>query len=86
MIRFVPDLVVEVLSPSTADYDRTTKRDTYARIGVRHYWVADAGRKAVTEHVLQEDGVYRTRIVRAPEVFRPEIFPQLDIALARVFR
>jgi Uma2 family endonuclease len=86
MIRIVPDLVVEVLSPSTADYDRTTKQETYARIGVRHYWVADAGRKAVTEHMLQEDGAYRTRIVRAPEVFRPEIFPHLDVALARVFR
>lgn len=39
--RGAPDLVVEVLSPSTAPKDLTIKRDVYARHGVREYWVLE---------------------------------------------
>ena len=36
-----PDLVVEILSPSTAHRDRGIKLDLYARHGVRQYWIVD---------------------------------------------
>ena len=36
-----PDLVVEILSPSTAHRDRGIKLDLYARCGVRQYWIVD---------------------------------------------
>ncbi len=36
-----PDVVVEVLSPSTRALDQTTKRDDYERAGVREYWLID---------------------------------------------
>ncbi|MFB3924015.1 MAG: Uma2 family endonuclease [Terriglobia bacterium] len=36
-----PDLVVEVLSETTADVDRTTKLKLYARYGVQEYWIID---------------------------------------------
>jgi Uma2 family endonuclease len=45
-----PDLVVEVVSPSTAERDRGMKRDRYAAFGVSHYWVVDADRKHVEVH------------------------------------
>lgn len=38
-IRGVPDLIVEVLSPSNADYDTDTKRHVYARAGLPEYWI-----------------------------------------------
>ena len=36
-----PDLVIEILSPSTAHRDRGIKPDLYARHGVRQYWIVD---------------------------------------------
>lgn len=40
-LQVVPDLVVEILSPSTAGRDRVRKRRIYERNGVREYWLVD---------------------------------------------
>lgn len=48
-----PDLVVEVLSPSTARYDRGKKKDAYEKCGVREYWIVDPASKMVEQYLLQ---------------------------------
>ena len=40
-VQGAPDLVVEVLSPSTAETDRTIKLKLYARYGVQEHWIID---------------------------------------------
>lgn len=40
-VRGAPDLVVEILSPSTASRDEILKRDLYQRHGVREYWLVE---------------------------------------------
>jgi Uma2 family endonuclease len=42
-----PDLIIEVLSPSTARYDKTVKFLLYEKYGVREYWMIDPSRKVV---------------------------------------
>ena len=46
-IRGVPDLVAEVLSPSTVKMDRGIKMETYARHGVPEYWIVDPGAQSI---------------------------------------
>ena len=58
-IRGAPDLLVEILSPSTGRRDRTTKRDLYARHGVKEYWIADPDAQTVTVMLLK-DGAFET--------------------------
>jgi Uma2 family endonuclease len=50
------DLVVEVISPSTAVYDRTTKADTYAALGVGELWLIDTKQQTVEQRVLGARG------------------------------
>lgn len=46
-IHGAPDLVVEVLSPGTAKYDKTHKKEVYARCGVREYWIVSPSDKII---------------------------------------
>jgi len=84
-LRLIPDLIVEVLSPSTEDYDRRTKRRTYEQLAVGHYWIVDVGRRTVAENVLQPTGRFTERVVGPDGPFRPVIFPDLEIDLTRIF-
>lgn len=53
-----PDLIVEVLSQSTARTDRLVKFSAYERAGVREYWLADPRTRSVEVYTLSEDGTY----------------------------
>lgn len=47
-----PDLVVEVLSPSTATKDKGYKKDLYEKHGVKEYWIVDVSAKSVDVYHL----------------------------------
>ena len=51
-----PDLVVEILSPSTAERDKTFKYALYAEHGVGEYWMVDTDAKTITVLLLGERG------------------------------
>ena len=54
-VRGAPDLVIEILSPSTADRDLGYKHDLYGRHGVLEYWIVDPMAETVAVH-RQRDG------------------------------
>jgi len=53
-----PDLIVEVLSPSTADRDISYKKDLYAKHGVKEYWIVNAADKSIQVYFLN-NGIYK---------------------------
>src|SRR5680860_143151 len=50
-----PDLVIEILSPSTAKYDKNQKKSAYERYGVREYCIVDPETKEVQGFFLKDD-------------------------------
>ena len=50
-----PDLVVEVLSPSTRKKDMTIKLEAYSRAGVKEYWIVDPDKMRIIVYMLNED-------------------------------
>ena len=57
-IQGAPDLVIEVLSPSTAHRDRTFKRALYARHGIREFWLVDTDAHTIEVLRLEEEGYH----------------------------
>jgi Uma2 family endonuclease len=50
----VPDLLVEIISPSSVRRDRYDKKELYARFGVKEYWICDPANKSLEILVLRE--------------------------------
>jgi len=51
-IEGTPDLIIEILSPSTARHDKITKLNLYRRTGVAEYWIVDPTDNTLTTHRL----------------------------------
>lgn len=80
-----PDLVIEILSPSTARRDQKLKRDLYERVSVREYWVVDPLREVIDLH-RAESGVFAAPAEYAKAaILTTPLFPNLELPLARVF-
>lgn len=82
-IQGPPDLVVEVLSPSTAMRDKSRKLITYQKTAVPWYWLIDE-ELLVIEYKNTPEGFLLTQIVAPPDPFTPQLFPGLTINLAEL--
>lgn len=87
-VQGAPDLVVEVLSPSTRKRDAVVKRALYAQAGVAHCWILDPDERTLEEYVLDPAAqTFRQGALldRPADVFTPALFPELSIELAKVW-
>jgi len=83
-LRVVPNLVVEILSPSTSRRDRTEKKDIYERNRVDEYWIVDPRQKSVTVFHLA-DARYDAGLVFRTGALRARVLPKLRLALDQLF-
>jgi len=81
-----PDLIVEVLSPSTFKKDWCYKFNLYEAYGVREYWLVDPKEKTVNVFLLQPEGKYDSGTVYKCNQKAPvRIFEGLEIDLNELF-
>lgn len=81
-----PDLCVEVLSPSSAGYDRTEKFDTYQAAAVPFYWIVDPMERTLEAYKLV-NGVYlRSGHGTGGDFLKLPPFETLSIPLATLWR
>ena len=79
-----PDMVVEILSPSTASMDRLKKFNLYLQAGVREYWIVDPETKMVNVHMLK-DGGYMTTAYGNADTVPVHVLDGCTISLSDVF-
>jgi Uma2 family endonuclease len=86
-IRGVPDLIVEVLSPSTRRVDSDSKLALYDRAGAVEYWIVDPQRERVRVYRRENAGLAVAGDVtaRARDVLATPLLPGLQIPLATLF-
>lgn len=81
-----PDLIIEILSPSTAKMDKVIKFNKYEKAGVKEYWILEPEQKLVSVFWLQANGRYgRPEMYTDEDIIGVSIFPELEIDLKSVF-
>jgi Uma2 family endonuclease len=85
LLKAVPNLVVEILSPAASKRDRTEKKALYAVNGVDEYWLVDPLHRAVTVFGLGPDGYDAGRTVIAGSI-RSRVLPKLRLPVAKLFQ
>lgn len=73
-VNGAPDLIVEVLSPTTVDRDLRDKRNIYARCGVDWYWIVDPDGGTLLELQRVDAAYAETARVAKGAVFSPRLF------------
>jgi len=80
----VPDMVIEILSSSTAMRDKLLKFRRYLKAGVREYWMVDPDNKVVSTHVLR-NGEYVTNAYGDDDVVPVHVLNGCIVELSEVF-
>jgi Uma2 family endonuclease len=82
-----PDLIIEILSPSTSKRDLEDKFKLYEKAGVKEYWIVDPVNNFIKVYVLGEDKSYGTgKTYFADDKIKVSIFPDLEVDLSLVFK
>lgn len=79
-----PDMVIEILSPSTAKRDKVLKFNKYFQAGVREYWIVDPESRTVSVHVLEggkytisaydETDIVPVHMLEGCAIYLPDVF------------
>ena len=84
-IRGAPNLVIEILSPSTAQRDRTLKRALYAKHGVQEYWQVDTDAHTIAVLTLADNGFELAAVYGEGQTLASPLLPGFALDLDLVF-
>jgi Uma2 family endonuclease len=84
-ITGAPDLIVEVLSPSTAKVDKVFKKALYLKFGVKEYWIVDPIYKSILVYVLNNDQYDLKQELFEDGKIESSILIDLDLDIKNIF-
>jgi len=79
------DLVIEVISPSSAIYDRNTKADTYAVLGVKELWLIDEASGIIEMRTLQGNQYGPSVVFERDDYLKSNVLPGFEMKVSSVF-
>jgi Uma2 family endonuclease len=85
-IEGAPDLVIEILSPSTGYYDLRQKKDVYEKYGVKEYIVIDPVSQNADLYALKDSVYYLHQKAKKNEKLNSIILPGLIFDLENIFK
>ena len=80
-----PDLIIEVLSPSTQCHDRLTKYNLYERAGVPEYWIVSPNEKAVQVFLLDGGLMQPHEVYGKEDIAKVNVLEGCFIELSKLF-
>lgn len=81
-----PEMIIEIISPSSTKKDRIIKFNTYEKAGVKEYWIVEPDLKIVSVFLLQDNARFsRPEMYTNEDEVRVSLFPDLVIDLRQVF-
>ncbi|MEO1254814.1 MAG: Uma2 family endonuclease [Bacteroidota bacterium] len=83
-IEGVPDLIVEVISPSNSFIDRNTKRKKYLDFGVKEYWIVDPANETLEIYTPKDQDTPRLYLIKSGEV-NSIVSSKLSFDLKKIF-
>lgn len=79
------DLVIEVISPGSAIYDRNTKADTYAALGVKELWLVDQVAETGELRTLKDNRFDTHAVFSTHHLLKSVILPGVTIEVRKIF-
>jgi Uma2 family endonuclease len=84
-MRFpAPDMIAEVLSPSTESIDRGVKFEDYAAHGVAEYWIVDPDKRVIEQYGLHDDG-FEMLLKSSSGMIKSKVVEGFEIPIISVF-
>lgn len=84
-IQGAPDLIIEILSPSTAYFDLREKYETYERCGVREYWLVDPERKEIEIYINHNTAFSLSQKMRTTGEVSSTVLEGFTVSLNEIF-
>lgn len=84
-IRIVPNLAIEILSPATAQRDRTEKKAIYEENGVEEYWIVDTKHREVAVYNLSGKRFGRGKVYTGRDTVRSRVLTGFTLLVKDVF-
>jgi len=84
-IRGTPDLLIEIVSPSSGAHDKIRKKALYEKFGVSEYWIVDPILKTVDRFVLDQGKLQLLITYSEEDAIKTALLPCISIDLSDVF-
>lgn len=84
-VEGAPDLVVEIISPSSETYDRLVKYNLYEQEGISEYWLVDPKEQSIEVFVLETGKYSSLGVFRREQIVQSRLVPNESARAAQFF-
>jgi Uma2 family endonuclease len=82
----IPNLIIEILSPSSTTRDQKEKLNLYQRYGLPEYWIVDPDSQTVEVYLSAANRLERVETLKAGEQLHSRQIPGLVLTLTEIFK